>query len=408
MKAILVVLGLLLVLPGLAGATNEVVLGTSILPPNQSERNGRLDGRCVEIMNCVFRRLDRDWRGRILAWPRARVQMEAGELDGFFTGIPDAGAEQYARPSVPLALEKWYWFAARETLFMRAEFPEGVRIGVLRDSTTLLWLQNRNIEPHTVVSSPQQLIKLLATGRIDAYLSDIRVARRAARKLETTLEGFARRFYQYMPLVAWFSRDFLETEPGFLEAFNARVNHCIGDTFRMAPRERRQLEALARERIRPWIRARIRRELARINRQRQSLEPAEVRQLDERWRAETRREQSALIASIRDTWLSAFLRRKQAASNGLFHEIMITDRNGLNAGISHVTSDYWQGDERKFTRLDPAGKPEPVVDDIRFDASTRRFLAHVSLPIQDPASGEFLGAIIAGVDLQQALRADPR
>ena len=112
--------GLLLALP--VAAEDEVILGTSILPPYQTEHDGQLGGRSVDIMNCVFEELDYDWHGRVMPWPRARSQIEGGELDGFFTGMADAQLHEYARASVPLALEKWYWFARSGEVFQQEAF----------------------------------------------------------------------------------------------------------------------------------------------------------------------------------------------------------------------------------------------------------------------------------------------
>ena len=318
--------------------------------------------------------------------------------------MPDPDIKGYAARSAPLALEKWYWFARDGEVFQRGGFPEELRLGALHDSTTLSWLRREGIQPDTVVASPQQLIKLLETGRIDTYLADIRVMRTAAEELSLSPEQYAAHFYRYMPLVAYFSRSFLDDHAGFLGRFNRQLNDCIGSTFRLETDERERLARIARQTVEPWTRTDVMiHTLRRVNRERQGLTEADIRSLDAQWRARQAGDHSELIRAVQDTRLSGFLSRKQRASDGLFREIMVTGRHGLNAGMSRVTTDYWQGDETKFRQTFNNPDEAPVIERIRYDSSTRQFLVHVSLPVRDPDTDQLLGVLTAGVDIQQAL-----
>ncbi len=394
---------LLLVLAGWAGAA-ELVLGTSILPPYQTKRNGQLEGRSVATLNCVFDQLEQSWRGRVMPWPRARTRMEEGQLDGFFSTMPDPEVARYATRSAPLALEKWYWFARDREIFRRKDFPEGLRLGALQDSTTLAWLRREGIRPDTVVASPEQLLKLLETDRIDTYIADIRVARTAAEHLSLSPEQYSTHFHRYMPLVAYFSGRYLKGDPGFLERFNGQLNECMDTTFRIEPAEKRRLARIGEQRMRPWIRSPVMLDtLRRINRERSSFDEDQIRHLDAQWRAHSDSGEHELIKAVADTKLSKFLRQQQRESGGLFREIMVTGRQGLNAGMSQVTTDYWQGDETKFRKTFNEPEQAPIIEEIRYDESTRRFLVHVSLPVRNPDTGKLLGVVTAGVDIQKAL-----
>jgi ABC-type amino acid transport substrate-binding protein len=382
------------------------VLGTTILPPYQTERNGRLEGRSVDTLNCVFDQLEHDWRGRVMPWPRARTEMQQGRLDGYFTAMPDAEADRHAARSAPLALEKWYWFARDNAVFNREEFPESVHIGALQDSTPLAWLRREGISPDTVVARPEQLIKLLETGRIDTYIADIRVVRAATQQLPLSPDQYQTRFHRYMPLVAYFSRSFLDTGTGFVTRFNRQLHDCIGTTFRLEPAEKERLIRMAGETMRAWTRADVVIDtLGRVNDQRAGLDEERIRHLDAQWRAHSDSGEHKLIETVQDRALSTFLRRQQRQADGLFHEIMATGRLGLNAGMSRTTTDYWQGDEAKFRQTFNQPDSAPVIENIRYDESTRRFLVHVSLPVRDPETNQVLGVVTAGVDIQKALTA---
>ena len=89
----------------------------------------------------------------------------------------------------------------------------------------------------------------------------------------------------------------------------------------------------------------------------------------------------------------------QAQSGGLFTEIFVMDARGLNVAQSTVTSDYWQGDEDKFTLSFGAGADAIHLGEIEQDESTQTFQSQVSVAVVDPATGAVIGAITAGVDL---------
>jgi hypothetical protein len=76
------------------------------------------------------------------------------------------------------------------------------------------------------------------------------------------------------------------------------------------------------------------------------------------------------------------------------------DARGMNAGQSDVTSDFWQGDEDKFTKTFAAGTTSIFVDEARKDDSTQMFQSQASMTILDE-SGKPIGAITIGINLDQ-------
>jgi hypothetical protein len=76
------------------------------------------------------------------------------------------------------------------------------------------------------------------------------------------------------------------------------------------------------------------------------------------------------------------------------------DNKGLNVAQSDVTSDYWQGDEAKWKKSFLAGPDGLFIDEVEFDESTQTYQAQVSVSIADPDSGEAIGAITVGVNVE--------
>lgn len=137
------------------------------------------------------------------------------------------------------------------------------------------------------------------------------------------------------------------------------------------------------------------------NQQTMGFDAAKVDTADKQWRAEVDAADKPLINATLGTDASKFLIKAQEDSVGLFTEIFATDALGLNVAQSTVTSDYWQGDEDKFTKTFAVGADAVFLGEVEQDESTQTFQSQVSITITDPASGQPIGSITAGVDLSK-------
>ena len=126
---------------------------------------------------------------------------------------------------------------------------------------------------------------------------------------------------------------------------------------------------------------------------------ARIDALDEQWRAEVDAASKPLIDATLANEASIYLASVQEESAGMFTEIIATDAKGLNAAQSTISSDYWQGDEDKFTKSFGAGPDAVFLGEVEEDESTQTFQSQVSITIVDPESGEAIGSLTVGVDL---------
>lgn len=126
---------------------------------------------------------------------------------------------------------------------------------------------------------------------------------------------------------------------------------------------------------------------------------AKIDALDQQWRAEVSAAAKPLIHATLGTEASKWLLEVQEQAGGLFTEIFVMDAKGLNVAQSTVTSDYWQGDEDKFTASYGAGAAAVHLGEIEQDESTQAFQSQVSITVVDAATGEPIGAVTAGIDL---------
>jgi hypothetical protein len=163
-----------------------------------------------------------------------------------------------------------------------------------------------------------------------------------------------------------------------------------------------ELTRLARSRIVEIATADIVVEAVRAqNRVTAGYDQAAIEEMDRVWSAAPVPGGSSLVDTVMARPLSRFLAEMQAASNGLFTEIIVMDAKGLNVGLSRVTTDYWQGDEDKWLKTVPVGPGALHIGPLHEDESTRTVQSQVSIPIVDPQTGAVIGALTVGIDVEE-------
>jgi hypothetical protein len=121
--------------------------------------------------------------------------------------------------------------------------------------------------------------------------------------------------------------------------------------------------------------------------------------LDNEWREQTSADAKPFIDEVLNRPLSKFLAAKQDESAGLISELFVMDAKGMNVGQSSLTSDYWQGDEAKWQKTYLEGADAIFIDSAEVDDSTGALQSQASIAISDPATGEVIGAITIGFNL---------
>ncbi|QJY41213.1 hypothetical protein HND97_14885 [Vibrio cholerae] len=106
-----------------------------------------------------------------------------------------------------------------------------------------------------------------------------------------------------------------------------------------------------------------------------------------------------MIQSVLNTTAAQRLMEIQNASNGKITEVFVMENKGLNVAQSEVTSDYWQDDEAKWQNTYSKGVGAFDISDIEEDESTQVFQAQVSYTVVNPSSGEAIGAITVGINV---------
>jgi hypothetical protein len=116
--------------------------------------------------------------------------------------------------------------------------------------------------------------------------------------------------------------------------------------------------------------------------------------------ADIQRDDAAWIAGKADALVKQMTtgpcadRLRELAQKAGYGESFVMDNQGALVCATDKTSDYWQGDEAKWTKSFDNGKGATFIDRPRLDESSKEYLAQISVPIMD--EGKAIGAITAG------------
>ena len=127
---------------------------------------------------------------------------------------------------------------------------------------------------------------------------------------------------------------------------------------------------------------------------------AQIDELDQAWRSAVGTTDSTVIGPVLNNAASDFLRGVVSEAGGAITEVFVMDSRGLNVATSGVTSDYWQGDEEKFTETYPRGAGAVHFGEIEFDESSQSYQGQVSFSLVDPETESVVGAMTVGLNAE--------
>jgi len=120
----------------------------------------------------------------------------------------------------------------------------------------------------------------------------------------------------------------------------------------------------------------------------------QIKKIDDKWRSTE--ELTRFKKSLQTNSAGQYL-RKRVRRNATYGEAFLTDSQGANVAAYPATSDYWQGDEKKFTASFNGGEGKVFIGPVEFDDSSKNHVAQVSVPVLD--RGKTIGVLVVGVKL---------
>ncbi|MGK9475612.1 PDC sensor domain-containing protein [Melioribacter sp. OK-6-Me] len=120
---------------------------------------------------------------------------------------------------------------------------------------------------------------------------------------------------------------------------------------------------------------------------------AKIKQIDSEWQNTSGLNDfmKELINNECSRYLKSLMKQKP-----YLVEIFVTDNKGANVAMSNKTSDYWQGDEDKFTKCFNSGQGKIFYGKQTFDESVQTYVIQVSVPVKK--GGITIGTATFGID----------
>ena len=157
-----------------------------------------------------------------------------------------------------------------------------------------------------------------------------------------------------------------------------------------------ELEDLLRVKVRTVQHMALNPLLVRAVRQQNALDltQEEINKRDKEWRAT--KEPTPFKISLQTSPPGRFL-KEQVTRNTSFNEAFLTDNKGANVAAYPATSDYWQGDEEKWSNSFNGGDGQIFIGKLALDESTNTVAAQVSAPVLD--RGKTIGVLVVGITI---------
>jgi hypothetical protein len=127
----------------------------------------------------------------------------------------------------------------------------------------------------------------------------------------------------------------------------------------------------------------------------QAIALAEIKQRDEVWKG-AGGELNSLIRQITQNDVARYFQRR-VENNSAIDEVFLTDNQGANVAAYPPTSDYWQGDEEKWTASYNNGNGVVFIGPLEYDESTQKTQVQISAPVI--SKDETIGVLVLGVSV---------
>ena len=124
----------------------------------------------------------------------------------------------------------------------------------------------------------------------------------------------------------------------------------------------------------------------------EDLKLAEIKKRDDEWRKT--KELTHFKRELQENAAGSLL-RTYVSRNKALNEAFLTDNMGANVAAFPPTSDYWQGDEEKWSESYNEGEGRIFVGPLEYDESTKTTAVQISAPLLH--QGETIGVLIVGV-----------
>jgi len=118
----------------------------------------------------------------------------------------------------------------------------------------------------------------------------------------------------------------------------------------------------------------------------------EIQGLDVQW---AQGNQERFILALQENPVGKYLGKMVKGNPMIYTEAFVCGNQGAVVGEYPETSDYWQGDERKFTQCFSGGLGQLFIGQLEYDESTKTNGIQISVPVLD--GEKTIGVLVVGI-----------
>lgn len=207
------------------GGADEIRLATQ-------PKGHRLSVESRPYVECALKAMGRAYTIEQVPWKRAQRETEAGAYDGFFIATRNDKRDVYAVFSSPFYAIKWLYVVKVHSA-LSPDLPnfKTSRFGADLGSARLAWLQRQKAAGEITggvmgVNSPDQVLKMLLSGRIEVGLLNDHGLTQSLARLCLDPGRFRTFWVHDTPAGVYFSKSFLKKNLGFMEGFDRAIDTC--------------------------------------------------------------------------------------------------------------------------------------------------------------------------------------
>jgi len=374
-------------------------VGTVHMPPYQMLINDELSGSVFDLIDCALNLTDIPYDLTLNSWQRIVSSLKSDDLDLIFSLEASDELVSFSSQSMPLVFIKWIWLSNMKVDSQNRDLP----ITVVLSSPQAIWLKQQGYTNVHYVGSYKEALQKLNLGKVNTLLVEETSTIKLAKQLQLDLTHAYKEFNRFTTLSAYVSKQYLAINNEFMGRLNDSILDCHPIGLELDEHSRLVLTAFSKQLL-PITRDKgVIEKLRRQNKF--PLQEGTILYQDREWKEQRKRQASPMISRLLNNLLSKRLKAFSDSYQGVFNEIFVVDKSGLIIALSHVSTDFWQGDESKFKKVFNNKEQSIFICRIRFDQSTNSFLSHVSMLIKDPDSGEDIGVFIFGINVDALLNA---
>ncbi len=229
MKHIAVVVFLLLSATVSFAENEKVILTTQNWAPYQTNESNIIDGFAVAAVSCVLEIMERPFEVQVYPWEKSQELVKEDKAAGFFSASQNANRDKFATLSSPISESSWTWYLLKDSELdpNTTSFVESARVTGIAATNTVAWLKSKNYNiTMDNITDTHTLVNALVEKKVDAIFTNSLTMRVALESMHLSPDLFKSYVSTVKPLGVYWSHNFLQRNPDFLEKFNSLISMC--------------------------------------------------------------------------------------------------------------------------------------------------------------------------------------